>query len=83
MFRIFNIKKRYFLIIGATLVHFFVHAQEIPDRPEKLKFSPLVYDPPNPVDYRVELSSGAIVYIYPDRERPLIDLSFNPGISNT
>ncbi|MDC0316677.1 hypothetical protein OAM03_02950 [Verrucomicrobia bacterium] len=77
MFRIFNIKKRYFLIIAATLVHFFVHAQEIPDRPEKLKFSPLVYDPPNPVDYRVELSSGAIVYIYPDRERPLIDLSFN------
>ena len=77
MFRILNIKKRYFLIIAVTLVHFFIHAQEIPDRPEKLKFSPLVYDPPNPVDYRVELSSGAIVYIYPDRERPLIDLSFN------
>jgi len=52
-------------------------AQEIPNRPEKLKFPPLVYDAPNPVEYRVELKSGAMVYIYPDRERPLIDLSVN------
>ncbi len=52
-------------------------AQEIPDRPEKLTFLPLVYAAPNPADYRVELESGAIVYIYPDRERPLIDLSVN------
>jgi len=55
----------------------FGQAQEIPDRPEKLKFPPLVYDAPNPVEYRVELKSGAVVYIYPDRERPLIDLSVN------
>ena len=52
-------------------------AQEIPDRPEKLIFPPLIYDTPNPADYRVELESGAVVYIYPDRERPLIDLSVN------
>ena len=52
-------------------------AQEIPDRPEKLIFPPLIYDAPNPADYRVELESGAVVYIYPDRERPLIDLSVN------
>ena len=52
-------------------------AQEIPDRPEKLTFPPLIYDAPNPADYRVELESGVIVYIYPDRERPLIDLSVN------
>ncbi len=52
-------------------------AQEIPDRPEKLTFPPLIYDAPNPTDYRVELESGAVVYIYPDRERPLIDLSVN------
>ena len=52
-------------------------AQEIPDRPEKLTFPPLIYDAPNPADYRVELESGAVVYIYPDRERPLIDLSVN------
>ena len=52
-------------------------AQEIPDRPEKLIFPPLNYDAPNPAAYRVELESGAVVYIYPDRERPLIDLSVN------
>ena len=52
-------------------------AQKIPDRPEKLTFPPLIYDAPNPADYRVELESGAVVYIYPDRERPLIDLSVN------
>ena len=52
-------------------------AQEIPDRPEKLIFPPPIYDAPNPADYRVELESGAVVYIYPDRERPLIDLSVN------
>ena len=52
-------------------------AQEIPGRPEKLTFPPLIYDAPNPADYRVELESGAVVYIYPDRERPLIDLSVN------
>ena len=52
-------------------------AQEIPDRPEKLIFPPLIYDAPTPADYRVELESGVVVYIYPDRERPLIDLSVN------
>ncbi|MED6314171.1 MAG: hypothetical protein VX704_03980, partial [Verrucomicrobiota bacterium] len=63
----------FFAVLGAALGH----PQDIPDRPEKLTFPPLVYDAPNPADYRVELTSGAIVYIYPDRERPLIDLSVN------
>ena len=52
-------------------------AQEIPDRPEKLTFPPLVYDPPKPDDYRAVLKSGVVVYIYPDRERPLIDLTIH------
>ena len=52
-------------------------AQEIPDRPEKLTFPPLVYDPPKPDDYRTVLKSGVVVYIYPDRERPLIDLTIH------
>ena len=52
-------------------------AQEIPDRPEKLTFPPLVYDPPKPGDYRVVLKPGVVVYIYPDRERPLIDLTIH------
>ncbi len=68
-----KVTLRLALIFGFALGQ----AQEIPDRPEKLKFPPLVYDAPNPVDYRVDLKSGAIVYIYPDRERPLIDLTVN------
>ena len=68
-----NVALGLVVVYGLTLGQ----AQEIPDRPEKLKFPPLVYDAPNPADYRVELESGAVVYIYPDRERPLIDLSVN------
>lgn len=46
----------------------------IPDRPEKLAFPPLVYDPPAPADYRVQLAAGPIVYLVPDRSRPLITI---------
>ena len=74
---ILSIKRNMFLSFFAVLGAALGHPQDIPDRPEKLTFPPLVYDAPNPADYRVELTSGAIVYIYPDRERPLIDLSVN------
>src|SRR5204862_4931572 len=46
----------------------------IPDRPEKLSFPPLNYEPPAPTNYRVALKSGPIAYIVPDRELPLINL---------
>ena len=72
-----SIKQNMALGLVAILGLALGQAQEIPDRPEKLTFPPLVYDAPNPADYREELESGAIVYIYPDRERPLIDLSVN------
>ena len=68
-----NLALGLFGVLGLALGQ----TQEIPDRPEKLIFPPLIYDAPTPVDYRVELESGAVVYIYPDRERPLIDLSVN------
>ena len=74
-----NVALGLVVVFGLTLGQ----AQEIPDRPEKLKFLPLVYDAPNPADYRVELESGAVVYIYPDRERPLIDLSVNETLPRT
>jgi len=48
---------------------------EIPDRPEKLKFPPLQYEPPNPRDYRVELKSGPVAYVVPDRELPLVNIT--------
>ena len=46
----------------------------IPDRPEKLSFPPLVYEPPDPKDYRIELKSGAVAYVVPDRELPLVNI---------
>ncbi|HRI11985.1 MAG TPA: pitrilysin family protein [Verrucomicrobiota bacterium] len=54
----------------ATLV-----AAEIPDRPEKLTFPPLTYEPPNPANYRVPLKAGPIAYVVPDRTLPLITIS--------
>ncbi len=49
--------------------------QAIPDRPEKLKFPRLDFQPPIPADYRVELKSGPVAYLVPDRELPLINIS--------
>ena len=46
----------------------------IPDRPEKLAFPPLTYEPPAPEKYRVVLKSGPVAYVVPDRELPLINL---------
>ena len=46
----------------------------IPERPEKLSFPPLVYEPPNPADFRVALKAGPIAYVVPDRELPLINI---------
>ncbi|MBI3882039.1 MAG: insulinase family protein [Verrucomicrobia bacterium] len=49
-------------------------AADIPDRPEKLTFPPLTYEPPNAADFRVALKSGPVAYLVPDRELPLINL---------
>ena len=51
-----------------------VHAAHIPDRPEKLTFPPLTYEPPAPEKYRVTLKSGAVAYVVPDRELPLANV---------
>ena len=48
---------------------------EIPDRPEKLSFSALSYDPPKPADYRVQLKAGPVAYIATDRALPLVTIS--------
>lgn len=47
---------------------------DIPDRPEKLSFRPLNYEPPDPAGARVVLKSGPVAYIVPDRELPLVSL---------
>jgi predicted Zn-dependent peptidase len=50
-------------------------AGKIPERPEKLKFPPLVYEPPNQADFRVQLKSGPIAYVAADRELPLATIA--------
>lgn len=46
----------------------------IPNRPEKLTFPPLKYEPPKPADYRVQLKNGPVAYVVPDRELPLVNI---------
>jgi predicted Zn-dependent peptidase len=49
-------------------------ASTIPNRPEKLSFPPLLYNPPAPEHYRVSLKSGPIAYVVPDKELPLVNI---------
>ena len=63
------------LLVLIALTTGTVFAQQIPDRPEKLNFPKLDYQPPNPADYRVQLKSGPVAYVVPDRELPLINIS--------
>lgn len=44
------------------------------DRPEKLTFPPLKYEPPRPQDFRVALKAGPVAYVVPDRELPLVNV---------
>ncbi len=46
----------------------------IPDRPEKLSYPPLVYEPPAQETFRVPLKSGPVAYVVPDRELPLVNI---------
>lgn len=46
----------------------------IPDRPEKLTFAPLVFEPPDPADSRVLLKSGPVAYVVPSHELPLVNI---------
>jgi zinc protease len=47
----------------------------IPDRPEKLAFPALSYEPPAPEKFRVPLKSGPIAYVVEDRELPLVNIA--------
>lgn len=44
----------------------------IPSRPEKLRFPPLKFEPPDPAEYRVQLEAGPVAYVVPDRQLPLV-----------
>jgi zinc protease len=66
-----------YLAIGLCLAGLLHQAMgaSIPDRPEKLKYPPLVFNPPKAQDYRVELKSGPVAYLVPDHELPLVTVS--------
>src|SRR2546421_10945180 len=49
-------------------------ASSIPDRPEKLAFPLLKYEPPAASQFRVALKSGPVAYVVPDRELPLVNV---------
>jgi zinc protease len=52
-------------------------ASDIPDRPEKLSFPPLEFNPPKPETYRVPLKTGPVAYVVPDRELPLVNIAIS------
>jgi len=50
-------------------------AGDIAPHPDQLTYPSLSYEPPAPEEYRVELDSGPVAYIVPDRELPLVDIA--------
>ena len=64
-----------FYLTVAVVITTATRAADIPDRPEKLHFPPLKYEPPAPDNFRVQLKSGPVAYIVPDRERPLVNIT--------
>jgi zinc protease len=62
------------LMVVLPLVSWGQAPSSIPNRPEKLTFPPLVYDPPAPQEYRVALKAGPIAYVVPDKELPLVNI---------
>ena len=69
--------SRSFFLAAAFAISFSAatRADDIPDRPEKINFPPLKYEPPAADKFRVQLKSGPVAYIVPNRERPLINLT--------
>ena len=64
--------KALLFLLAATIAS---ASTPIPDRPEKLTYPPLDYEPPNPKTFRVELKSGPVAYVATDRELPLVNVS--------
>lgn len=62
------------LLFAILLIASTAAAQPIPDRPEELTYPPLNYEPPSPQSFRVQLKSGAVAYVVPDRELPLVNI---------
>ena len=50
-------------------------SQAIADRPEKLVFRPIQFQPPSAKDHRVALKNGMVVFIAEDRALPLVNIA--------
>lgn len=50
------------LVLGATTAF----AQDIPDRPEKLRFAPIRFEAPRARDYKAKLRNGIPAYVVPN-----------------
>lgn len=60
-------------LAGTTMTQ----AQDIPSHPSELSFEPLEFTPPQPDDFRHELSNGVPVYMAPSTEFPLVTIRFS------
>jgi zinc protease len=68
-------KRAVISLFGWAVVTAAAVAADIPDRPEKLAFPELRYEPPRPADYRVPLAAGPVAYVVPDPALPLVNVS--------
>lgn len=70
-----NAKTIFALAAGLTLWTASGHSADIPERPEKLSFPPLTFEPPDPAAHRHVLDQGVVAYLVPDRALPLVSVS--------
>ena len=68
-------KMKAILTLSLAVLGLNAVAQPIPDRPEKLKYPKLTFEPPMADDFRHQLKAGPVAYLVPDRELPLINIS--------
>jgi zinc protease len=70
-----NMNPRILSLAAALMALSPVFAADIPDRPEKLRFPPLTFEPPSAAQSRVPLKAGPVAYVVPDRTLPLVNIS--------
>jgi zinc protease len=70
-----NLLRTAAVALLVALAPFVLSAAPIPDRPEKLKFPELDFQPPDAAQFRVQLKAGPVAYVIPDRELPLVNIS--------
>lgn len=64
------------LALGASAAYAQQQGPALPERPEKITFPPLAFEPPDPATYRRELPGGVVAFLVPDRSLPLVDVRF-------